>query len=82
MTDAENTMSIFALIGQATIAVKIVMLILVAASVVSWVMIFKSGLYQRKAKIAFDYFEKQFWSGIDLNQLFRQGNGHERIEGI
>jgi biopolymer transport protein TolQ len=82
MSDAENTMSILALIGQATIAVKIVMLILVAASVVSWVMIFKSGLYQRKAKAAFDYFEKQFWSGIDLNQLFRQGNGHDRIEGI
>ena len=60
MTDAENTMSVLALMGQATIAVKIVMLILVAASVVSWVMIFKSGLYQRKAKIAFDYFEKQF----------------------
>jgi|GEM_PF-5944923 len=39
MSDAENTMSILALIGQATIAVKIVMLILVAASVVSWVMI-------------------------------------------
>jgi biopolymer transport protein TolQ len=82
MSDAENTMSILALIGQATIAVKIVMLILVAASVVSWVMIFKSLIYQSKAKNAFDYFEKQFWSGIDLNQLFRQGNGHDRIEGI
>lgn len=82
MSDAENTMSIFALMGQATIAVKIVMLILVAASVVSWVMIFKSLIYQSKAKNAFDYFEKQFWSGIDLNQLFRQGNGHDRIEGI
>ncbi len=82
MSDAENTMSIFALIGQATIAVKIVMLILVAASVVSWVMIFKSLIYQSKAKAAFDYFEKQFWSGVDLNQLFRQGNGHDRVEGI
>jgi biopolymer transport protein TolQ len=82
MTDAEHTMSIFALMGQATIAVKLVMLILVAASVVSWVMIFKSLIYQNKAKAAFDYFEKQFWSGVDLNQLFRQGNGHDRIEGI
>jgi len=82
MTDAENTMSIFALMGQATIAVKIVMLILVAASVVSWVMIFKSLFYQNKAQNAFEYFEKQFWSGIDLNQLFRQVSAHDRIEGI
>ena len=82
MSDAENTLSLLTLIGQATLAVKLVMLILVAASVVSWVMIFKSLIYQGKAKAAFDYFEKQFWSGIDLNQLFRQGNGHDAIEGI
>ena len=82
MSDVETTLSIWNLIGSATIAVKIVMLILVIASLVSWVMIFKSGFYQRKAQADFGYFEKQFWSGIDLNQLFRQGNGHERIEGI
>jgi len=82
MSDVETTLSIWNLIGSATIAVKIVMLILVIASLVSWVMIFKSGFYQRKAQADFGYFEKQFWSGIDLNQLFRQGNGHERTEGI
>ena len=82
MSDVENTLSIWALIGSATILVKIVMLILFAASVISWVMIFKSALYQSKAKAAFVYFEAQFWSGIDLNQLFRQGNGHDQIEGI
>ena len=82
MSDVETTLSIWNLIGSATIAVKIVMLILVIASLVSWVMIFKSGFYQRKAQADFGYFEKQFWSGIDLNQLCRQGKGHERIEGI
>jgi biopolymer transport protein TolQ len=82
MSDIENTLSIWSLIGEATLLVKIVMLILFGASLVSWIMIFKSAIYQSKAKSAFDYFEKQFWSGIDLNQLFRQGNGHDRIEGI
>jgi biopolymer transport protein TolQ len=82
MSDVETTLSIWSLIGSATIAVKLVMLILILASLVSWIMIFKSGFYQRKAKSAFDYFEKQFWSGIDLNQLFRQGNGHEGLDGI
>jgi biopolymer transport protein TolQ len=82
MSDVETTLSIWSLIGSATIAVKLVMLILILASLVSWIMIFKSGFYQRKAKSAFDYFEKQFWSGIDLNQLFRQGNGHDGLDGI
>ena len=82
MSDVENTLSIWHLIGEATIAVQLVMLILVLASVVSWVMIFKSHFYQRKAKAEFDYFEKQFWSGIDLNQLYRQGNGRDDVESI
>jgi biopolymer transport protein TolQ len=82
MSDVQNTLSIWTLIGEATLLVKLVMVILFLASLVSWIMIFKSAIYQSKAKAAFDYFEKQFWSGIDLNQLFRQGNGHDRIEGI
>lgn len=82
MADVQNTLSIWGLIGEATLLVKIVMLILFSASVVSWVMIFQRAIYQGKAKAAFDYFEKQFWSGIDLNQLYRQGNGRDDVESI
>lgn len=82
MADVQNTLSIWGLISEATLLVKIVMLILFSASVVSWVMIFQRALYQSKAKAAFDYFEKQFWSGIDLNQLYRQGNGRDDVESI
>jgi biopolymer transport protein TolQ len=39
-------------------------------------------MYQRKAHNAFLAFEKQFWSGIDLNQLFRQGNGRTDTDGV
>src|SRR5690606_279872 len=55
--------------------VQLVMALLFLASVVSWVMIFQNGMYQRQARARFLSFEKQFWSGIDLNQLYRQSNG-------
>lgn len=83
MPATDNSLSISHLILNASFLVQIVMLILVLASVISWAMIFQRERYQRKATNAFSYFEKQFWSGIDLNQLYRQGNGrNEMVEGI
>lgn len=82
MSEAENTLSIWSLIIEASFVVQLVMLILLLASTVSWVMIFQRGMYQRKAQNSFLAFEKQFWSGIDLNQLFRQGSGRNDTDGI
>lgn len=83
MPATDNSLSITHLILEASFLVQLVMLILVLASVVSWAMIFQRERYQRKASSAFSYFEKQFWSGIDLNQLYRQGNGRTDLsEGI
>lgn len=83
MPATENNLSIAHLILNASFLVQVVMLILVMASVISWAMIFQRERYQRKASGAFSYFEKQFWSGIDLNQLYRQSNGrNEIVEGI
>jgi biopolymer transport protein TolQ len=83
MSETEDALSIWTLVSDASLLVKIVMLILFCASVVSWIMIFQRAIYQSKAKTAFDYFEKQFWSGIDLNQLYRQGNSrNEAVGGI
>ncbi|WP_039912923.1 protein TolQ [Cellvibrio mixtus] len=83
MPATENNLSIAHLILNASFLVQVVMLILVMASVISWAMIFQRERYQRKASGAFSYFEKQFWSGIDLNQLYRQSNGrNEMVEGI
>ncbi len=71
----QEPLSIFHLIANASLLVQFVMLLLFLASAVSWVMIVKRGLYQRKAKAALNAFERQFWSGVDLTQLYRQGNG-------
>ncbi|GAB1264328.1 protein TolQ [Aurantivibrio infirmus] len=81
MGEAE-TLSLWALISGATLAVKLVMLILFAASVTSWIMIVQRGRYQSHAYKSFVAFEKEFWSGVDLNQLFRDGNARASKQGI
>jgi biopolymer transport protein TolQ len=61
------------------------MLILFLASVISWVMIIQRASYQRRVKRALDNFEDQFWSGVDLTQLYRHGNelaAQGKIEGV
>ncbi|MEO0443362.1 MAG: protein TolQ [Pseudomonadota bacterium] len=83
--NAEQTLSIWYLISEAGIIVQAVMLILLLASVVSWVMIIQRARYQSRAKALFSRFEKTFWSGVDLNQLYRQSNEHAsrgRVSGI
>ena len=67
-------LSLWALIVGATLPVQLVMLILFGASVVSWVMIVQRGLYLRQTQADLNQFEDTFWSGIDLNELFRKGN--------
>ena len=74
MLKEEQTLSIWSLVSQAGLVVQGVMLLLLLASVVSWVMIIQRGAFQRKAKSSFNDFEKTFWSGVDLTQLYRQGN--------
>ncbi len=67
-------LSVWELIADASLLVQLVMLSLVLASVISWAVIFqRSALYNRTAKAA-KRFEARFWSGMDLNQLFRESN--------
>lgn len=70
-----DQMSMWHLISSASLLVQLVMLVLVAASVVSWVMIFQRTTTIRSAKAALDNFEDRFWSGIDLSKLYRQVTG-------
>ena len=64
-------MDVVRLVLDASWPVQVVMLLLIAASFVSWRIIwFKRGLI-RKTKASSDDFEASFWSGGDLNTLFR-----------
>lgn len=84
MNNAEP-LSIIHLILNASLLVQIVMLLLCLASVVSWGMIIQRGIYQKRAEQSLKTFEKEFWSGVDLTQLYRQGNARANrgvIEGV
>lgn len=70
-----DQMSMWHLISSASVLVQLVMLILVAASVVSWVLIFQRSSVTRAARQSLDEFEDRFWSGIDLSKLYRQVSG-------
>jgi len=66
--------SVWSLVTNAGVLVQIVMSILLLASIVSWMMIFERVFYYSSARNALKAFEKQFWSGMDLSQLYRLGN--------
>lgn len=63
--------------------VKIVMLILIAVSVLSWTLIFQRMVVFKKANKAVASFENDFWSGMDLGKIYTQLNNREAPnEGI
>jgi len=64
-------MSILSLVMEASFAVQVVLVILLAASFASWNIIFMKRRLIRRTKAASDDFETSFWSGGDLNTLYR-----------
>lgn len=73
------------LLTQASLPVKLVMALLLAASIWSWWIIArKRRLLSRAAKAA-EKFEDRFWSGADLAELYRevsQGRDPEGLETV
>ena len=68
----EADMSLYALVTDASVLVQIVMLILLSASVLSWVIITLKYKVLKLAKAEAIRFEDQFWSGINLSDLYQQ----------
>ena len=75
-------LSLWSLVAGASLLVKMVMALLFAASVISWVMIVQRGLYLRNASSSLREFENNFWSGVDLNQLYRDSGAEGVSEGL
>jgi biopolymer transport protein TolQ len=67
--------SIIDLLLHASFIVQFVMLLLVAASVVSWAIILKKRKLLGAARDAADRFESDFWSGGDLAALYNSIDG-------
>ena len=59
------------------------MLLLLGLSVLSWVIIRAKWIMVREAKVAADYFERRFWSGIDLAELYAKiAAKKDRVKGL
>lgn len=76
-------LSIINLIFEASLLVQLVMLLLLALSILSWVVIRSKWVMVRDAKVAADYFERRFWSGIDLAELYAKiAAKKDRVAGL
>ena len=67
-----NDLSIYHLIINASFVVQFVMLLLLVASVISWTFIFAKHKALKQAIHITDTFEKAFWSGLELTDLYKK----------
>ena len=61
--------SVIDLFLQASLIVQLVMILLLGVSIISWIVIFERYFNLNRIKEANKAFEKEFWSGKDLNEL-------------
>lgn len=64
-------LELWTLIVNASLVVKLVMLLLLAVSFLSWTFIFSKWIAIRRARAQTETFERDFWSGNDLNLLYQ-----------
>ncbi|MGH1542717.1 MAG: protein TolQ [Arenicella sp.] len=67
---ANHSVSVVSLITEASWVVQLVMLMLFLASVVSWFIIFSKWMTLKREKRLSDQFEKDFWAGGSMEQLY------------
>jgi biopolymer transport protein TolQ len=63
-------LSILELVLNASVLVQLVMLLLLFASLASWIMIFQRFFALNRVQKSMEDFEDYFWSGIDLRKLY------------
>ena len=62
--------SVIDLFLQASLIVQLVMILLLMVSIISWIVIFERHFNLSRIKQANKEFDKEFWSGKDLNELY------------
>ena len=67
---AEIDFSFWALFARATLTVQIVMILLIVASIWGWAIILQKTLNYRAARRAAAQFDRAFWSGEPLDELY------------
>ena len=69
----------FQLMLNASIPVQLIVLLLLVASVVSWVIIFRKSRAYKVADRRTEEFEDRFWSGADLSKLYAGATDRNRM---
>ncbi|MDR2219307.1 MAG: protein TolQ [Methylobacillus sp.] len=77
-----SDMSLLSLITGASIPVQIVMALLLLASLMSWWYIFLKLFTIRRVENDADSFERAFWNGGDLNNLYESISTGRRARGM
>jgi biopolymer transport protein TolQ len=76
-----NDLSIFQLVLNASWTVKLVMLLLLGVSIASWAAIFRKLLALKRVNSLNEDFERDFWSGTSLNDLYAAAAQNAKISG-
>ena len=76
-----DDISVLNLFLEAGLVVKIVMLLLFIASILSWIVIVERYNFFRKIKNLNDNFLQKFWSGEDLEKLYKEISINESMYG-
>ena len=74
-------LSILHLVLNASFVVQAVMVLLLVVSVASWAAIFRKIISLRKIRSLNDEFERDFWSGTSLNELFQSAAQNAKHSG-
>ena len=78
---ASSNLDMLQLVLHASIPVQLVMLLLLFASVASWVIIFRKMKVLNRAENEAVRFEERFWSGADLGKLYAGSTERNRDIG-
>jgi biopolymer transport protein TolQ len=82
LTASNEGLALIGILSHASLVVQLVMLMLLAASLVSWSMIFRKWSMLRGAGRAAERFESRFWSGSNLNQMFKELSDKDDLSGM
>ncbi len=76
---AHSSINYFDLMLKASLPVKLIILLLLAGSVISWVIIFRKSRVFSAANREADDFEGRFWSGAELHKLYAGATDRNRV---
>ncbi len=76
---AHGSINYFDLMLKASLPVKLIVLLLLAGSVISWIIIFRKARIFGRANRDADDFETRFWSGAELNKLYAGATDRNRV---